>query len=482
MVGDEDHRLAVKTIAECGEDLAQVMGSLSSKSRLLILSTLLRSPASFTQLRSATGLGKTALAHHLSILVESRLIKHTGRGRYELGPDGAEILEALTIAYARSRRRLDHESRRRRDHIERRHILREAVDAFQHITSKVASHTQWGDDVYPYPQPCMYLVAHLVCMRTAGWMTTQLESGQSLPGKVSLDRADFDMLAAVSGASALFAYQPGSYRPKYANLAIGMDGRIKEATGFGFEWVKFDDAEGAWRILESSIDTGRPTTGWYYEHMVFAGYQDAERVGERKVFAMTDGPEYFSKWWTWQEFTGWVEGWSRGQMGRHTKRVRKTDSREVALRVMRDLVRWSTDTPASVTSGPMFAGAKFGLAGIEAYADDCEDVGRFGDWVMCHDVNPQWSLRNSTSVYLQRAADAGIFPARIAMHIREAAKSYRAAFDQWHRAERLLGHSASEKERRSKDTRHDCAAMIRSGLEHEKSALNQIKKGLALVG
>lgn len=481
MVRDEKHRLAAKTIAEYGEDIAQVMGSLSSRSRLLILSNLLRSPASFTQLRSATGLSKTALAHHLNILVQSRLVNHPGRGRYELSPEGAEMVETLIAVYAHSMSMLGLESRRRRNHIERRHILKEAVDAFQQITSKVASHTQWGDDVYPYPQPCMYLVAHLVCMQTAGWISDQPGSGQPDQLGGSLDVVDFDMLAAVSGASALFAYQHGSYTPKYANSAIGMDDRIGKATGFGFEWVRFDDAEAAWRMLGSSIDSGRPTTGWYYENIVFAGYQDAPRVGERKVFAMTDGPEYFAKWWTWEEFSDWVGDWSRGQMGRHTKRVRKMGSREVALRVMRDLVRWSTDTPASITSGPMWTGAKFGLGGMEAYADDCEDVERFGDWLMCHDVNPQWSLRNSTSVYLHRVADAKIFPARVSLHIRGAAKKYRAAFDQWHGAERQLGHSASEEQRRSVDTRRSCAATIRSAVEHERSALNQIQKALTLV-
>jgi hypothetical protein len=129
----------------------------------------------------------------------------------------------------------------------------------------------------------------------------------------------------------------------------------------------------------------------------------------------------------------------------------------------------------------MWTGAKFGLRGMEAYADDCEDVERFGDWSMCHDVNPQWSLRNSTSVYLHRVAEAKVFPSKPSIHIREAAEKYRAAFDQWHRAERQLGHSASEEERRSVDTRRACAAMIQSAVKHEESALNQIQKALKLV-
>ena len=480
MANDDRHRLAARTIAESGEDVARIMSSLSNKKRLAILSQLLISPATFAQLGSATALGKTALAHHLAMLVKSGLVTHPSRGRYELSPDGGEVLHAIATAYSRSRRRADHESSRRRDRIERRHLLKEAVDAFQYITSKVASHTQWGDDVYPYPQPCMYLVAHLTCMLAAGWGGPNAQARQPT-GQGPLESFDFDMLAAVSGASALFAYQPGSFRPKYANLSIGMDDRIGEATGFGFEWVRFDDAEAAWKMVVSSVDSGRPTTGWYYENVVFAGYQDALDLGERKVFAMADGPEYFTRWWTWEEFADWVGDWSRGQLGRHSKRVRKRGSREVALRVMRDLVKWSTDTPASVTSGPMFGGAKFGLEAMEAYANDCEDLERFPDWVMCHDVNPQWTLRNSTSAYLRRVADARILPADASAHIRQAASEYRAAFDQWHRAERHLGHSADEEKRRSGDTRRAGAATIRKGLEHERSALNHVTKALALV-
>jgi len=100
---------------------------------------------------------------------------------------------------------------------------------------------------------------------------------------------------------------------------------------------------------------------------------------------------------------------------------------------------------------------------------------------MCHDVNPQWSLRNSTSVYLMRVADAKVLPPDASAHIRRAAREYRAAFDQWHRAERHLGHSADEEKRRSSDARRAGAATMRKGLEHEKSALNHVRKALALV-
>jgi len=155
-----------------------------------------------------------------------------------------------------------------------------------------------GEEVYI--QPCVYLSFHLVQMRAAGWTDV-----------------DFDQLAAVSGASALFAYQPGEFMPKYANLSIGMDKRIADATGFGYEWVGFQGVDGAWKLLQESIDSGRPVKGWHYENVMFGGYQDAAETKGRKIFAMADGPDTFATWWTWQELVQWVEwvtGWGATQL------------------------------------------------------------------------------------------------------------------------------------------------------------------------
>lgn len=33
-------------------------------------------------------------------------------------------------------------------------------------------------------------------------------------------------------------------------------------------------------------------------------------------------------------------------------------------------------------------------AGIEAYARDCADTEKYPDWVMCHGINPLWTMRH----------------------------------------------------------------------------------------
>ena len=244
-------------------------------------------------------------------------------------------------------------------------LLDKAVAAFDHMQKHVASHGDWGEGMYPYPQPCVYLQMHLVEMQAAGW------------------DVDFDTLVAVSGASALFAYQHGEFMPKCANLHIGMDKRIADATGFGYEWVPFKDAEAAWQAVKATADSGRVAKGWDWENCAFCGYQEAAKPEGRKIFAIGDGPGTFSVWWTWKQFSDWAERmgkWKQNRFGRHARRVPKVAAKKVALRVMQDLVAWSTDPPEICRKH--FPKATFGLAGIERYAADCANLKKFPEWGM----------------------------------------------------------------------------------------------------
>jgi hypothetical protein len=299
-------------------------------------------------------------------------------------------------------------------------------------------------------------------MRAAGWKAIS-----------------FDTLAAVSGASALFAYEPGAFMPKYANLFIGMDERIAEATGFGWEWVHFDGAEEAWILLKRGIDAGRPLKGWHAENVIFAGYQDAEMPEERRVFAMTDGPEYYAKWWTWDMFTQWVADWSQGQLGRHTTLLIQAAPRAIVLRVLRDLVDWAESPPDAVKQ--RYPNAKFGLEGIRAYAEDCADVETFEDWAACHDINPQWTLRNSTAVYLEDVAETQIFPEPVNTLLREASAQYRDAYTAWQKFYKQLGHGAPDGAGTVKTRRLAGAAAVREALAYESAGIATLQEVLSTV-
>ena len=116
-----DDDLIRNTLTNSSKDVAFILGSLANEKRLLLLTAVSERSQTFRELQTVTRLGKTALAHHLGILVKSGLLKHTGKGHYELSPDGVEFLRGLTMAYASSRKRRELEAARRADHILRTH-------------------------------------------------------------------------------------------------------------------------------------------------------------------------------------------------------------------------------------------------------------------------------------------------------------------------------------------------------------------------
>ena len=337
-------------------------------------------------------------------------------------------------------------------------LLQDVVDGWQRITDNSSGHVAVVDGVR-YQQPYVYLTTHLVEMWAAGW-----------------DDADFDTLAAVSGASALYGYQPRDFMPKYAHCMIEPDRRVAEATGFGYEWVAWQDAEDCWRVLRETIDSGRPAKGWDWENCLFAGYQEADQPEARRVFMMADGPGTYAEWRTWAQFLEWVErisNWNQKSLGRHAARVSSLSGKDLAVRVIGDLVAWSTESPANVRD--RFPDATFGLAGIERYAADCADTETYEDWTACHDINPQWTIRNSTAAYLEGVVAARLFPASASQHIAEAARHYRAAFAAWREFYDLLGHHAPEGAGKMPDRRAAGAALVRQWLKHETAAVGALR-------
>jgi len=352
-------------------------------------------------------------------------------------------------------------------------VLENAVKAFKDA-QKAASHGNVAQPAEVYPQPSAYLYTHYICMRAAGW-----------------DDVDFDTLAAVSGSSALFAYDPTTLMPKYANLHIGMDQRIADATGFGFEWLRFGSEEEAWQLIKQTIDSGRPAKAHYWEDMLFVGYQDAGRKEDRKAYVMGDPFPGPGVWWTWTQFGEWVDDYCKKfkqcELGRHTKRVRKVAAKAVALRVLQDAVAWSTTPPAAVKNAS--PKARFGLAGIEAYANDVADVDgkpkayfKEPAWLGCHAINPQWTARNSTGVYLERLAGTKTFGKKVNAHLVAASKTYKVAYTAWQAFYQQLGHAAPKNAWSTKNRRLAGAAAVRDALEHEKAAIDHLRRALAAAG
>jgi DNA gyrase inhibitor GyrI/DNA-binding HxlR family transcriptional regulator len=116
-----DNDVVWDTLAESQEDVSFILGTIAYKRRLQLLTALLKGPQTFSNLQEITKLGKTALAHHLGMLVKAGIVSHIGKGHYEISNDGAEFLRAVAIAYADSRRRRELEAARRADYIQKAH-------------------------------------------------------------------------------------------------------------------------------------------------------------------------------------------------------------------------------------------------------------------------------------------------------------------------------------------------------------------------
>jgi len=120
-MGYIDDDLPWKALVKSNEDIVFVLRSLANKRRLQLLISLIEGHRTFKELQEITDLGKTALAHHLALLVKSGILKHTGKGRYQLSLDGVELLNAVGTAYASSKRRREVEAARRADYIQKIH-------------------------------------------------------------------------------------------------------------------------------------------------------------------------------------------------------------------------------------------------------------------------------------------------------------------------------------------------------------------------
>ncbi|MBN1510147.1 MAG: hypothetical protein JW955_25090 [Sedimentisphaerales bacterium] len=310
-----------------------------------------------------------------------------------------------------------------------------------------------------------YIYTRLVCMRAAGW-----------------DDADYETLMPVSGYGLTFAYHPDDHSEAHFRAPPGTDQRIARATGFGWEWLHLDDIEEYWQTLKGTIDSGRPVHAPHIEEVLFVGYQEAETKSARRVRPMAI-PVFINEgtWWSWKQFQEWFTEFG-GPIGRFTGQVDKLDDKEVAIEVMKTLVAMAYGDPRS--DDPEFAEVVWGLAGIDAFANDIADLSlrerRFcSGWFGCHDSNPQWTARQLTGRYLQESSKH--FDGAAARLMREAAQEYAAAHRAWVTWNEQLGDVSPRHAWRDKDHRLAGARAVRETLEHERRAVETIRDVLSLL-
>ncbi|MBN1782620.1 N-acetylmuramoyl-L-alanine amidase [bacterium] len=336
----------------------------------------------------------------------------------------------------------------------KKHLIEKALQAYHDVCSETEKY---------HPGPCAILQMKYACLKTDG-----------------ISDIDFDQLAVVSGTSALFAHDPDDFMPKYANLYIGMDRRIADATGIQFERVEFGSIDQAWEALKASIDIGKPVIGWHWENVLFCGYKEAADNKDRRIFTIAVGPSDYEKWWTWKDFEEWFPQFGYGHFIRYAHRTEPLPETETAIRILTDLVDWSASPPENIRKE--YPNAVFGLAGMEAWAVNCRNTKLFKNWTACHDMQPQWGPRHSTSVYLKHLAESGLFPEAVGEHLADASRAYDSAYRNWQEMYHLVGWAAPGWAGRMKRRRHQAADAVDRAHDSEKQGIGHIRTALQIMG
>ena len=197
---------------------------------------------------------------------------------------------------------------------------------------------------------------------------------------------------------------------------------------------------------------------------------------------MADGPGTYARWLTWEEFDAWVQrilNWRSGVYGVFTERMPAKPQKEIALRVLSDLVAWSDQVPGDIQE--RYPDATFGLNGIEKFAYEVEDTDNFPNFVACHGINPQWTLRHSTALFLDGVIESALFSDEVNAHLQVAAQQYHGAFTAWKAFYTLLGHRVPDDVRAVPARRQAGAELVRCWLAHESAGIAALKGALACL-
>jgi len=294
---------------------------------------------------------------------------------------------------------------------------------------------------------------------------------------------DYETLAVVSGVATTFCYHLRDYTGCYVFLP-GEDDRIAKATSCQFErtW-ECGTPEKTWELIRETVDTGTVLQTEVGERMVYAGYQDAPRKGDRKVFALAGFYLIEGKWVKWQEFAHSRQ--DDPSVSRIVKRVQRAAPVTLAKEVLSNIANWSYNDPRaknnwlrSISERIGRGGFKWGISGIQAFAADLDDMGLEPDdfssgWRHSHVILMQWRTRKSASIWLERLAMSKVLQEPATDHLLAAAREYESATVAWREFAKL--NWASKEERAS------MASAVCQAADHEQTAVAAVKQAPAVI-
>ncbi|MHA1449590.1 MAG: winged helix-turn-helix domain-containing protein [Candidatus Hodarchaeales archaeon] len=90
------------TLLNYNKQISRLVKAIASDKRITILGYLMKGSSEFRDLKKKTGIEKTALANHLTKLLDSGLIEKVGHGEYSITNDGKDIASAIAVMYDQS--------------------------------------------------------------------------------------------------------------------------------------------------------------------------------------------------------------------------------------------------------------------------------------------------------------------------------------------------------------------------------------------
>ena len=95
----ESRKAMERFVLESLDDIVSLLRVLDHPQRMRILAAMLSESKTFQELTEFTGLQKSALGNHLSVLQDKNLIEKMDRGLYKLSVDGESLFEHIAHSY-----------------------------------------------------------------------------------------------------------------------------------------------------------------------------------------------------------------------------------------------------------------------------------------------------------------------------------------------------------------------------------------------
>ncbi len=213
---DRDNKELQQKIFDFLEGFSDILSSLGNRKRIYIMSLLLDGPKLLTSIEKELKLGKTAVAHHINLLLSSKLIERITRGEYKISDDGLEFLRKNFNIYKSSSFKSKEETEQRQRRYNLAYKLRTERNGIMKKISKEAKFQK-----------------HFLTF--VGAMTGAF---RSLGTKITADE-----IAGFTGYGFLLNVPKKGLRPSSPTSHHGFDIIVKSLSKFGWKIKKYHEPE-----------------------------------------------------------------------------------------------------------------------------------------------------------------------------------------------------------------------------------------------